>query len=797
MNSQQLTQRRTATVFLVGAIVLSLLYVTSLYSYLLFHSLAETFSMLVAGGVYMLAWNSRDYHDNGYLPFIGVGYLFVAIFDLLHMLAYEGMGVFDATGGDLAAQIWLAARYLQVLTLLIAPVFLKRRLKSPVVWLGYTLLGVFLVGAIFVWHIFPAAFIDGQGLTTFKKVSEYVISAGLIAATLMLIANRKAFDRQVLNLLIVSFVVTAVSELAFTLYTGIYDIANLIGHLLKIIAVFALYRAIVQTGLIRPYSLLFHNLKSLEERYRSLFDEAPVMYVTLRSDAGGPIVTGCNELFATTLGYAREEIVGQSLANFYTETSRGYLAGGWEHAINGEPRSRERQLLTRSGEIVHALIYISTQPVPGSKEADIRAAYTNITTRKRVEQSEREQRRLAEALTDITAALNSTLDLDVVLDRILTHVGEVVPHDAANIMLLEDDTAVIARHQGYGPDAEQVFKDFSIDLSDAPIMAEIVKTREPVVIADVREREDWFNNPHAGWIRSYAAAPICHEERVIGFINLDSRTPGAFSEQDAARLLTFATSATTALRNAQLYRQAEEARHLAERAVQLKLRFLAMVSHELRTPLTSIQGFTSTLLATDVEWEPATQREFLETIDNETDRLAELIDQLLDLSRIESGRLSIEPQVETLNDIIAESQSQLSMLADHHTLELDIPDNLPALHVDARRVEQVLTNLVSNAAKYAPKKTRITVSAQALKRHVKLSVADQGPGIPVEQREAVFEAFTRLPGAEENAKGSGLGLAICKGIVEAHGGHIWVEPAPGGGATFAFTLPIAEDAGAA
>jgi len=232
------------------------------------------------------------------------------------------------------------------------------------------------------------------------------------------------------------------------------------------------------------------------------------------------------------------------------------------------------------------------------------------------------------------------------------------------------------------------------------------------------------------------------------------------------------------------------AKERAEEADRLKTAFLATVSHELRTPLASIKGFASTLLADDVTWEPEFQRDFMETIDREADRLTELIGQLLDMSRLESGTLRIDRLLCHLADVLAQADEQLAVLAANHVLVMDVAPHLPRLNVDSSRISNVLTNLVSNAAKFAPSGTRITVTAQAGDGQVVVSVADEGPGIALEHQAHVFERFYRVDNAlTRSSPGTGLGLAICKGLVEAHGGNMWVESEPGRGATFYFSLP--------
>ncbi|NPA91212.1 MAG: GAF domain-containing protein [Chloroflexi bacterium] len=219
-----------------------------------------------------------------------------------------------------------------------------------------------------------------------------------------------------------------------------------------------------------------------------------------------------------------------------------------------------------------------------------------------------------------------------------------------------------------------------------------------------------------------------------------------------------------------------------------KSALLSAVSHELRTPLAGIKGYVSSLLAEDVEWDEATRREFLLIISQEADRLQRLVSNLLDMSRLEAGTLTIRQDVYHLGDIVARVLRTLN--PQEHPIQVDIPEDLPPVYVDAARVEVVLRNLLENALKYTPPGRPVRVRAFAEGDHVVVRVEDRGPGIPPEHRERIFDRFYRVPGVR--AGGAGLGLAICKGFVEAHGGRIWVEENPGGGAVFAFTLPIAQ-----
>ncbi len=240
------------------------LYLLSLVNYLFFHSIAEIFTIVIAFGIFVIAWNSRGVTSNPYLIFIGIAYLFVGGIDVVHALAYKGMRILPGENGNLPTQLWIAARYLESITLVVAP-WLPGRLVNPRhIFAGYALVFAAVLASIFS-AVFPVCYVEGSGLTPFKKISEYAISLILAAALLSLLARKYLFDARVLRLLILSIVFTIASELAFTFYVGVYDFSNLAGHFFKIISFYLIYRAIIRTGLIDPYLLIFRDLKSAQE----------------------------------------------------------------------------------------------------------------------------------------------------------------------------------------------------------------------------------------------------------------------------------------------------------------------------------------------------------------------------------------------------------------------------------------------------------------------------------------------------------------------------------------------------
>lgn len=225
----------------------------------------------------------------------------------------------------------------------------------------------------------------------------------------------------------------------------------------------------------------------------------------------------------------------------------------------------------------------------------------------------------------------------------------------------------------------------------------------------------------------------------------------------------------------------------------MKSTLIATVSHELRTPLAAIKGYTSTLLADDVEWDPQSQREFLDIISLETDHLSELVNDLLDMSRIEAGNLKVSRVTCELSDLIHHAAKR-SHLQPERRLQITLPLDLPPLYVDAQRIEAVLRNLIENAAKYSGENSPIRISAERQNGDLIVRVQDEGPGIALEHRGRVFDSFYRAEdGLARSTTGAGLGLAISQGFVRAHGGNIWLEQRAIG-TCVAFSLPLTTEA---
>ena len=282
--------------------------------------------------------------------------------------------------------------------------------------------------------------------------------------------------------------------------------------------------------------------------------------------------------------------------------------------------------------------------------------------------------------------------------------------------------------------------------------------------------------------------PLQASTATLGVIGFRPANPRALGSTDQLRQLeTFVTQVALALERAQLAEEAQQAQVRAE-AEQLRNALLSSVSHDLRTPLAAITGAASSLLETEASFDAPTRREMLETIHEESERLNRLVQNLLQMTRVEAGALQLRRDWYPLEEVIGSALGRLARQLDGRPIVTRLPDDLPLVPIDDVLIEQVLINLLDNAARYTPPGTPVEVSASAGDGHVLMEVADRGPGLAAGEAEKIFEKFYR--GQSASGRGAGLGLAICRGLVQAHGGRMWVDAREVGGLAFRFTLPL-------
>ncbi len=443
-----------------------------------------------------------------------------------------------------------------------------------------------------------------------------------------------------------------------------------------------------------------------------------------------------------------------------------------------------------------------------------------VAERKRMADAEHDQRALADALRDAATALNSTLNLDEVFDRILLNIGRVMPHEAVSIMLVDDAqaTARVARYHGYAaPGTAAQVHNLVFEITQTLNLKTMYQTKRPLVITDVHEYAGWLSSPERSWIRSYAGVPICSREQVVGFLNLYSSVPGFYAETQADRLQTFADQAAIAVENAQLHARIqthvdELEQRVAARTVELtvanqklgdanlrlteldrlKDEFVSRISHELRTPLTSIRIYLDLL----ENGKPEKREKYLRILNEQSERLLGLIESLLDVSRLNVTTSDVQLRPIDLNDAAADLVNNSQQVAAQHglTLTLAAASERPIVQADAVLLPQALLPIMSNALAYTPAGGSITVTTgvqQTDRLWGTLTVRDTGPGIDPAETSLIFERFYRGTVTRDyKTSGAGLGLSISLDLITKCGGHITVESTLGAGAAFTVWLPL-------
>jgi len=295
----------------------ALLFILSHYNYLLFHTFAELFSIIIAAAIFIIAWNTRQYAENNSLLFLGITYLFVGVLDLFHTLTYKDMNLFG-TKVFYATEFWVAARYMESVSVLVYSLFFTR-LKNKYYGL---IIGVYaaataaVILSILVWKIFPVAYIDlpGKGLTPFKIISEYVIIGILATAVLVLVLKRGRLKPKLLFYFVLFILTTIISEFFFTLYVDVFGMWNFLGHIFKIISFYLVYKSIIQYSLKNPFELIFNELKQKERKLKEANDTKDKFFSIIAHDLKGP--------FSGILGFSK--LLSEKYADI-TEENRKYF----------------------------------------------------------------------------------------------------------------------------------------------------------------------------------------------------------------------------------------------------------------------------------------------------------------------------------------------------------------------------------------------------------------------------------------------------------------------------------------
>jgi PAS domain S-box-containing protein len=792
-----------------GIVILIGLYFTSLYSYLLFHSLAEVFSIVVACGIFLVAWNSRRFLENNYLLFVGISFLFVASIDLLHTLSYTGMGVFHGYGTNLPTQLWIVARYVESISLLIAPLFLGRPFHTKTIFFAFIGAVTLLLGSIFYWGIFPVCFVNGVGLTPFKKISEYLICLVLMGAIISLRRKRREFDQRVFRLVIASVFLTICSEWAFTFYVDAYDFSNLIGHYLKIISFYLIYKAIIETGLFRPYELLFRNLKQNEEVLR----ESEEKYRTMMEAMVDPVyicspnfrVAYMNPAMIQRIGYdATGEVCHKAINNL--EERCPFCV---HEKVQQEEHVEAEILSPKDGRFYR----VSHSPVTHRDGSVSKMTiYRDITQHKRAEEAlekarlELEQRvmertfeltesnallkqeiaerlrtelalRLDESRFEALVKLNLITDVSIkeAADYVLEEGVKLTESEIGFLGFMNETETKLTIHAWSNQAMEQcsiIQKSIHFPMKESGLWGEAVRRREPFILNDYslpHPGKKGYPKGHVELIR-FMVVPIFDGDRIVA-IGAMANKEEEYDASDVRQLRLFLDGMWQIIgrrRDKEALQTSEaELRRLSSQLLNAQEEERKRISRELHDGigqnLSAIKFTVEAALNEIAQKNPAQVSKSLETV---VPMVQEAVEEVRTISR--NLRPSVLDDLGILATIswfcreVEETYFGIRINKRINIKEDDVPEDLKTV------IFRLLQEVVNNTTKHA-RANVIDLCLEGTDEKIELTIEDNGIGFDLEKE------------LSEGRIKDGIGLSSMKERTELSGGSFLVESHKGAG----------------
>ena len=739
-NKKYFTARQYAGASMLSIVAIFLLYFISRYNYNLFHGIADGISILTAACAFTIIWNSRRLVDNNYFLFVGTGFLFFAFLDSLHLLGNKHMDIFIGYG-NLGPTFYIAGRYVLGITLIMAPLFIRRNLNTALTFSLYFLATLLFLLSVFYWNIFPACIIEGKGLTTFKLISDYIVCLILLGAIGLLIINRQFFDPRVLRLIISSIILFIATGLFFTLYTNPFEITNLLGHLVQIASFYLVYLAFIETSVTKPQEILYRKLKQEEEtlarnlrhsddanvilqqevaerkRAEEALNKSVERLAIISETANQLLMSRSPQLIVDKLCHkVMEHLDCNVFFNFLVDDERKCLRLNAYGGIPDEAAHRLRFL--DFGSAVCGCV---------AKEAR-RIVAENIPT-------------TYDIRTDLVRSFGITAYASYPLFAQGQVIGTLSFGTRSHLTFAEDELSLMKTVS----DQVAIAMERIRLLQSAEARAEELEDR-------VRERTSQLSDAYEKLIKET-------EER----------------EQLEEKL-----------------RQAHKMEAIGTLA--------GGIAHDFNNILSAIVGFTE-IAAEDAESRPDIQKS-LDKVLKSSVRARELIKQILTFSRktsLERSPLSVSPIVKETMQLLRASIPAMIDIKVSITVASDVILAAPI------EIQQVIMNLVTNASLAMQEKggvievilsnahagPELPASGEDTipEHYIELIVKDTGIGMDPGLIERIFEPFFTT---REVGKGTGMGLAVVYGIVKDLNGTISVESAPGQGSTFKILLPKIE-----
>lgn len=762
----------------------AVLWLLSGYSYNLFHTFADSLTIVIAACAFVVVWNSRRNVDNNYFTYVGISLLFFAFLDLIHMLGNKNMGVFPGYG-NLGPTFYIASRYLLSISLLVAPFFINRKLNTALVFAVYSLATALILLSVFSWKVFPECFIEGVGLTPFKVVSDYIICAILLGAALLLFANRQSFDVRVRRILVASIILSIATGLTFTLYTDPFGVTNLVGHLFQIGSFYLIYVAIIQTSITRPQEILFRRLQQSKEalsesqsRLEAVFEAIPDVIVEYDTSR---MVVRANQAALriapfNAMEFTRDEAV--SMLRLRSLDDDPVLPENLptSRALRGEVVRAEPYLITVYGDV--RVISAYAAPIYKSGKVDgVVGLWHDITELKRTEGELRKSR-----------------------DELELRVAE--------------RTAELARAaENLKAERQRLFN----VLETLPLILALLRPDHRVEWANKAYRDAFGDNVG---LLCYTAQFDCNGpcEECQAFLPLTTGRPHnwewtlpdgrtfdiynfPFSDIDGSPMILVMDIDITEQRRAEEEKSSLEAQLRQAQKMEALGTLAGGIGHDFNNILAAIIGFGE-LLRDHLPAE-ARERRYIERVVQAGMRGRELVRQMLTFSR----QAEQEKKPLRLSSIVKETAKLLrASIPVTISIRTTVISESGVILGDPVQIQQVVMNLATNAAHamqekggildmelsdFSVGKTNGNADGIAPGLYMKLVVRDTGAGIAPATMDRIFDPFftTKKPG-----EGTGLGLSVVMGIVKQSGGYITAMSEPGKGSTFTVYFPKIEEA---
>ncbi len=746
--SKETVYLRNAVVIFAGGVSLAVLYLLSRQNYLFFHSIVEIFSIVIAFAIFAISWNSRRLIDNNFFVFIGIAFLFVAGLDVFHTLAYKGMGVFPSfVGPNLATQLWIATRYVLGFSFLIPIVFIQRKIKPILIVAGYAVVSALIIASIFSWQNFPVAYNNSTlSLTVFKVGSEYAISIVILAAIAVLIIKRREFSSNVFKLLLTAMALAISTEMAFTLYTDVYGIANMVGHLLNVVSFYLIYRALIETGLTKPYELLFRNLKQSETTLANRANELTKVNIQLEKEIAERQITE----EALRESEDRLKLKLDSVLSPDVELDQSDIT-------NIIDVTRVQATMDRLYSVTgmgFALIDLKGKVLVGTGWQDICTKFhrVNPTTCKNCVESD----------VQLTSGLEN---------------GEIRLYKCKNYMWDVATPLFIGENHV----ANVFFGQFFFDNEKI----------DRTLFASQAEKYGFDKQEYLG---AFDRIPRFSREKIQDLMIFYSRLSELISKMSYSNLKLAKTLCNQKELQGKLEEKAIEVEEYAsqmeeladERAKKLKdaERMAAightagMVGHDIRNPL---QAITSELYLEKLEIDSLADGEvkenLLESIRGIEENLVyinKIVADLQDYAR------PLNPKKEDVDaEKAIKDASSMVIIPGNVELSINVENQLPHLLTDSTMFKRMLVNLIQNAVQAMPYGGNLTIVAYSKKQNVTIDIKDTGEGIPQEVRDKLYS-----PLVTTKSKGQGFGLAVVKRMAEAINCTITFDSEQGKGTKF-------------